>query len=391
METQLINSLLFQAFTAEHNAVTEASRAVSASAPIVAMAQLPPQIDYSPYVHYIRHQGIPGWGCFNYALAACWDIQNERVCPRSPNVSVNRMLWCHTMLTPAIVGQAMEADFRKSGATTAADAVAQWFAKRIDFSTPDGKPCKNGDDYLTSFGVPTEGTEWTDPDGVRWPTEEGDYEASNFRMKGKKTIPVDLNSLRNALIQGPLRIAVPGPPGRPGHFVALVGYDDVQQCFKYLDSAGDRNGGFGYIEYSKLSQKVEGAEFFEFHAPKSVPTATITLQHSFRQDVYLWLRVEDCTYAKRIWPNSHRQDDSRNLSFTVMLPRGFVWPPGSGNRIFLDVYDCGAHTTSGGTIELSVSFCGQEYVTNNPNPVPIGYVTAPTAFHSRELLTLHVP
>ncbi len=385
METQLTNSLLAWAFTAEHSAVIDASREALTFAPNATLAQLPSQIDYTPHVHYLRHQGVPGWGCFAYSLAACWDIQNERACPGSPNVSVNRMLWFHVMRAVSIAGEEMVKEFSESGAIATATAAAAWFAKRIDFYTPDGRPCKSEDDYLTSFGVPTEGTEWTDPDGVRWPTAEGDYEASNFRMKGKNAVPVDVNALRNALTQGPLRIAV------PGHFVALIGYDDVQQRFKYQDSGGDRGGGFGYIEYNRLSQTVKGATLYEFVAPRSVPTVTITLQHSFRQDVYIWLRVEGCTYAKRIWPNSHRQDDSRNLTFTVMLPRGFVWPPSPGNNIFLDVYDCGDHTTSGGSVGLSVSFCGQKYITNQPSPVPIGYVTDLTAFHTRELLTLHVP
>ena len=387
MEPQLVNSLLAKALAAELDAVAEASQEAPISDEDALRDLLPPQIDYSPYVRYIRHQGVPGWGCFAYSMAACWDIQNERVCPNSPNVSVNRMLWFHVMRAAAIAGEDMELEFRQSGATVAASAVAAWFAKRIDFYTPDGKPCKNEDDYLRYFGVPTEGTEWTDPDGVRWPTEEGDYEASNFRLKTKKTVPVDVNSFRNALAQGPLRIAI------PHHFIALVGYDDAQQRFKYLDSGGDRlgGGGFGYIDYSKLAQEVRGGELYEFLAPRSVPTATITLHHSYRQDVYLWLRVEGCAYAKRIWPNSHRQDDSRNLTLTVMLPRGFVWPPGPGNQIYLDVYDCGDRTSNGGAADISASFCGQKYVRYHPNPVSPGHVTAGATFQTRELLTLHVP
>lgn len=387
MNVQIANSLLAQALEEELRRVREASRQATMEIGDAEAGVLPATKDYSPYVRYIRHQGTPGWGCFAYSTVACWDIQNAIVCPGSPNISANRLLWFHVMRAARIAGGTMIKEFVLSGKPAAAAAVGGWFAKRVDFYTPDGRPCKSEDDYLKSFGAPTEGTEWTDPDGVRWPTSEGDYEASNFRLKERTPVPVNLDSFRAALTRGPMRIEI------PQHFVALVGYDDTRQRFKYLDSGGDRSGeaGFRYIAYSEFAKEVRGGESYEFVAPRSVPTATITLHHSFRQDVYVWLRVEGCSYAKRIWPNNHRQDDSRNLTLTIMLPRGFVWPPGPSNRIFLDVYDSGDHTSGGGDVNIEASFCRQRYVRDRPAPVSPGYMTAGVTFPTRQMLTLHVP
>jgi hypothetical protein len=84
--------------------------------------------------------------------------------------------------------------------------------------------------------------------------------------------------------------------------------------------------------------------------PQLVPCARIRFTSEWRQDVHLWIGIEGTNKAKRIWPSGQRQDDSRNLWFTVTLPAGSAWPPSPQNRLFLDVYDAGAHSNAGGDV-----------------------------------------
>ncbi len=301
----------------------------------LALVGLPPQIDYSPYIQYVREQGT--YSCWGHALMACWDIMNEKNSPYSPNLSVNRMIW------------AWEFQFR-------GDPVPCYDGREYKYIDPYA-----GEKYLIDLGCPTEGSELTDTDGVRWPTEEGDYEAPNYKLAALPTpIPVDVNEFKLALIQGPIRVTI----NSATHVVALVGYDDATQKFKYINSYGDKWGdnGFGYIEYSKLTTEVQGADFCKFVPPKSVPSARIKFTHSYRQDVHLWIGVEGRLSAKRIWPNGQRQDNSKNLTLTVTLPRGFVWPPAPGNRLYLDIFDSGGHYETGGDmIDFTAAFCGQVF------------------------------
>jgi hypothetical protein len=304
------------------------------------LAALPSKVDYSSLIPFVRHQGA--YGCGMNAGSACWDIMNEKICPYSPNISVNRQIWAWARILHKF----------EHGDT-------------IDMGVFDyfGVEYKTLDEYLIKFGCPTEGTELTDSDGVRWPTLDGDYEAPNYKMASPPSpVKVDVNEFKMWLAKGPLRVTIWG-----NHFVAVIGYDDVTQRFIFINSWGDQWGdnGFGYVEYSKLNQEVQGAEFFTFVPSKSVPSARIKFTHSYRQDIYLWIGVEGRPYAKRIWPNEQRQDGSKNLTLTVTLPRGFIWPPEPGNRLYLDVFDSGGRYETGGEmIEFIAAFCGQTFKCN---------------------------
>jgi hypothetical protein len=288
---------------------------------------IPSSVDYSPFICFVRNQGA--WGCFANAQAACWDIQNERKFPYSPNISVNRILWAFTFEV-----------IRKE-------------------TIPFGNQTANTvDDYLKNFGSPTEGTELTNSDALQWPTTAGDLECPHFKLAVHSTpIQVTLEQLKISLAEkGPLRIGVWG-----NHFVALVGYDDATQKFKFINSWGDDWGdnGFWYIDYAKLNQEVDSAEFYDFSI-QPMPTARIAFNSNHRQDVYMWLGVENQNKAKRIWPNGQRQDNSKNLNITVTLPDGFQWPPKQGNRLYLDVYASGITYSYGGQmIEFTAAFNGQ--------------------------------
>lgn len=379
----------------------------SAAAPVIwteaDLLALPRKVDYTPLIPFVRNQGA--WGCGMYSLAACWDICNNLVCPNSPNVSVNRHLWLqiaqlrvdqvvnliqHLNLQPANVSAAIWYDvFGVSGGYLE-------FAKFV--TSPYGESYTRSLGYQMNVGSPTEGSELTNSDAVQWPTLEGDYELYNYRIRGVMPVKVDVNEFRKALTyaHAPLRVTVWG-----NHFVAFIGYDDDTQRFKFINSWGDSwddgryqaKDGYGYIPYNKLIENVQGADFYEFVTPHSVPTATIHLRSNYRQDVYIWLGVEGKPYTKRIWPDGQRQDDSHNLTITVTLPRGFRWPPVPGNRLYLNVFDSGEHSNGGGAIDFTAAFCEEVYVRHHPQPVPVGttVVVAPVSFNTRELTTVYLP
>ncbi len=375
------------------------SRSANLAYTTLAALPFPLSVDHSVHISYVREQGA--YGCGLNAAAACWDILFTKYCWPNfhPNVSVNRMLWA-------------------------------WRWPLMCF--PEDKPCSQRspgkipgfwgfeyealDDYLHNFGCATEGTEPSNSDGIQWPTDEGNYECFNYRLdrhpmavapKYVYDAKVDLNELKYWLNGGPVRVGVWG-----NHFVTLVGYDDNTARFKFINSWGDRwhhlgaDDGFGFIDYSKLNQEIDSAQVYQLQPPKSIPCARIRFKSQYRQDVHLWLGFEGKSAVRRIWPTGQRQDKSWNLSLIVALPRGFSWPPSTQNRVFLDVYDTGAHSNAGGTIEeFTVGFCGQYHycadITHGPANnigVPAGHQPTggvqwitPKSFKAGEMLRLTVP
>lgn len=288
---------------------------------------LPSKVDYSYLITFVRDQG--GYGCGMYSQTACWDIMNEMMCPYSPNISVNRQLWAWAFILHFKI-----------------------------VSDPNGKQYSKMEDYIKGFGCPTEGSELTNSDAVQWPVEEGNLEAPLYRLDTITPVSVDVQEFKKWLVKGPLRVAVWG-----NHFVAFVGYDEVTKKFKYINSWGDQWGenGFGYMDYSALNKEVQGAEFYTFIPPKSVPAVRIRLtQEEGRQNVHMWLGIEGTPPAKKIWPSGQRQDINRKLEYTVMIPRGFIWPPGPTNRLYLEILDTGGYYETGGKIEeFTAAFGGQ--------------------------------
>jgi hypothetical protein len=226
------------------------------------------------------------------------------------------------------------------------------------------------DEYLNGFGCPSEGTELTNSDGVQWPTDAGNAECPNYRLdRHPQAVPpnfhrdvkVDLNELKYWLNGGPVRVGI-WP--NLGHFVTLVGYDDQAQRLKFVNSWGDRWGenGFGYVDYARLNQEIFSAQVYQYvPPPPNVPCARVRFTSQWRQDVHLWIGVEGTNQIKRIWPSGQRQDDSWNLWLTVTMPLGFVWPPSPQHRLFLDVYDAGAHSNAGGAIQEFSAHCNNEH------------------------------
>lgn len=374
----------------EVNLMADASRRAILSHTHVRPLNLPSVVDHSLHLKFIRDQGA--FACGLNAAAACWDILLSKYCAPyiHPNISVNRMIWawawtlrcwpenlpCNQRTTMPIPG------LPGSGNT--------------NYQTLD--------EYLHFAGCPTEGTELTNSDAVQWPTDDGNAECPNFRLDRHpeavapnfhRDVQVNLNELKYWLNGGPVRVGIWG-----NHFVTLVGYNDTEQRFKFINSWGDNWGdnGFGYVAYSNINQELDSAQVYQYVPPQAVPCARIRFTSQWRQDVNLWLGVEGTQQVKRIWPSGQRQDSSKNLWFTVKLPTGFVWPPSPQNRIFLDVYDSGSHSHAGGAIqEFSVHYGDQHRFCNeilqgipDPDNHSSDSGVVPRLFTPRQLLHLTI-
>jgi hypothetical protein len=334
----------------------------------------PNAVDLSGHLRYVRTQG--GAGCWGYSMLAVWDIMNEMACPYSPNLSMRIWMMLHRR--------------------------RELWEKQGGLFTPDGRFHKMSNPewgFLQSFGNTTEGTEptlytypsfW--PDGG-W-SAEGIDEAANYRLATEpKPIDITSTSFIQQLASGhPIRLSLRYPAGE-GHFVAVVGYDQTMQTFKYVNSIGDKWGtsGFAAYTFAEINAKKAGdvtfgsAEIVDIHPPKPVPAARIRFTHSNRSNVHLSLGVEESPHPPRkFWPHGW-DDNSANLSLTVRLPSEFIWPPSPDNRLVLDLYDSGQYSNTGGSlVEFTAAFGG--------HIVPCSSLAAgPVTFKPREHQCFQIP
>jgi hypothetical protein len=278
-----------------------------------------------------------------------------------------------------------------------------WVKNQADqsgtYETPDGRfhNLTNGPEFgfFQSFGNSTEGTEPTVP-LERWTgnhTEEGCNEAYNYRLADlPKTIPISSQKFREELDKkNPIRLSA------GVHVVALVGYDEIQKNFTYVDSANyaDRTG-YGTLTFADIDNKKAGpigeitsAETWTIKPPKPVPTALIWIKHNVsRMNLTLWLSAEGSPHpAKKIWPAMEWPEENRlELNFKVRLPSELIWPPSISNRVVLDLYDSGI--TKGGdggsVVEFKAAFGAHIIDCNDLNNGPI-------TFKSGEHKRLYLP
>ncbi len=311
---------------------------------------VPEKVDLSQHLRFVRKQG--GYGCWGYATLAVWDIMNEMACPFSPNLSLN--LWLYTY---RITWQCKKTD--PFGLGCVKDHIVSPDGRRYNlaFTIVDkqGKmkiihSLERG--FFQDHGCPTEGTDLT-RSYCTWHSEAVN-EAQNFRLADSpKRIIVNSNSFTKWLAAGyPIRAYI------PSHVIAIVGYDQENKKFKYVDTKGDKEGAGGYFWYTfdeiNSGKVVEDAEILKIIPPRPVPAVRIRFTHTNRLNVSLWLSAEDGPFKKRIWPTFQHYDwdeNSANLHFTVRLPSEFIWPPSSKNRLVLDLHDTAEFSSSGGKLE----------------------------------------
>lgn len=329
-------------------------------------------IDMTRNLTYIRTQG--GQGCWGYATLAVWDVLNVLHSPNPPNLSMNLWLMLHERR------DLWEKDKR----------MRSMDGRYHKMTNPEWG-------FFQSFGITTEGTE-PHIAGTRftgWFTEEGVNEAANYKLKGNP-IEVDISTWA---FKTQLNILQPIRLEAGGHVVAILGYDDANQTFTFVDCAGDQahDGGFGTFTFAEIDAKktkwlgdIHHAYTIEIITPRPVPIAEIWVEHAVtRMNVNLWISAEGSPRPKRkLWPPYELTfDDSRTLHYRVRLPSEFIWPPSDGNRVVLDLYDSNfiQRGAGGGTVRALKAAFGYHVFESQ------SVLAGPIAFSAYEHRTLTVP
>jgi hypothetical protein len=360
----------------------------------------PDNVDLSKHLRYIQSQPYGGGGCWGYSGLMCWDIMNEMASPFSPNLSCKLWLNLHS----------------RRDLWEEKDGI--WIPPPPKY-TYHKVVSKIGPEYwlFESFGNITEGTEmafgvypYFGPyPRIDWHLQ-GLLEAGNYKLRSAPHyIEEDSHdSFIGLLATGyPISISL-GPPVGVGHVVTIVGYDTDSGTFRFVNPWGDKWGSKGFstftfeeIDNNRIKSiadfkdwKIDGASVFDIIPPKQVPVALISFHHDFlRSNVTLWLSVEHNGrryIQRRIWFRNV-PDNSRNLSYTVRLPRELIWPPSSENSLVLDLYDSsdivppwGKPTPVGEITEFAAAFKGEIIKSSDLNNGPI-------RFKQQGHLVLHIP
>ena len=327
---------------------------------------VPSNVDLSRHLRYIQSQPAGGGGCWGYSALMCWDIMNEMASPFSPNLSCKLWLTFH---------------WRRD----------LWEGKDGIWIPPPPKytyhkvESKIGPEYwlFKSFGNITEGTEmafgvytyYGPYPHIDWHLQ-GLLEAGNYKLRSAPhhVEEISPDCFIGLLARGyPISIGLNLNPD-VGHVVAVVGYDSDSRTFKFVNPWGDTwgEGGFSTFTFEEIANnkiesvadfkdwKISDASTFDIIPPKPVPVARISFRHkSARSRVILWLSVEDQNGARfiqrRIWFRKPT-DGCRNLSYTVRLPREFIWPPSKWNRLVLDLYDIGGFSPIGKVVHSALDY-----------------------------------
>jgi hypothetical protein len=334
----------------------------------------PDSVDLFKYLRFKRWQeGGECWACSQHAV---WDIMNEMASPFSPNLSMRHqvgLLVLRALLEP------------EGG-----------------LFSPDGRFHTEKDFFLT-FGNPTEGTE---PFLSAYPFQlgtdlgwsvEGLNEANNYLRKSEmRGVEISSQNFIKLLNSGkPIVLGISAPTW--GHSIALIGYHKKSRTFKILNSWGEDwgNNGFGTFKFEEIDEKkglfdgteveIDSAEIFDIYPPKPVPAARISISHTNRSNVLLWLSVEDSPLRRNsIWSRTW-DEHIQNIDFTVRLPSEFIWPPSQNNRLILDLYDTAKFSDTGGKLtEFVVAFGGHIVECSELSDGPI-------EFKARQHLTFHIP
>ena len=292
---------------------------------------LPPRVDYSNYITLTRTQGSFG-GCFLYAALYVIDIIKEMEHPYTPDLSYR---------------------------------YAQYYYddKKVDQKI-----------VHTQYGSCPEAILHTDYDALVWvtghyddsqcpqPTPPVDAWAKRYRIADTSPyITPTVNSLKALLIEhGPLWGM--GTISNLEHCFAIIGYDDSQHAFRFINSWGDQwNGdGQGTIPYAQLGQMVSAVTYFTNMPSRRLGTsdaytARIRISHQkSRNELTVSVGVGgQKPYVVWDRPNEGPLvDTSRNLSIDVPLPRyaNKYWPPSQSNLWYVQVTD-GSQNGKGAKVE----------------------------------------
>lgn len=319
-------------------------------------AVLPPKLDYSADINFTRNQqqanGV-GYGCMTYALLHIVDILKDWEHPYSPAVSWRYAEWywwdCYQRNGYGSVPFSALADqgFAFEGSCqTNWDTEFQWVEAPVSDSLRQQwhEPSQSHKEEAILNRV------WIRPDSNWIAVKPGNPSPSVHEIKHF------------------LRIYGPVWCGGAGHAKAIVGYDDVKQEFKILDSyvhdeASDGGRNITYIPYDYVHPAGAITAFSEVInipneqrlADRYAHTARIRINENWRGTYTVSIGVEG-RQPLVVWTTRGRGKNniehnalpyetplemSRLLAIDVPLPdyAAECWPPNASHRWFLRVED----------------------------------------------------
>lgn len=292
--------------------------------------------DYSPYVTFQGNQDGFG-GCIGRSMVHIMNIMKEREIPYTPDVS---FWYLHSRQEELADGGALN-----TKAVLADNGLAPEASAPSDYDKMVIKTNSEGNNYADFSQMPG-------PNG--WTNTIAKY----YRMLESDPFEPTISNIRYALVNyGPVLVGgnivqIQGPNPAEGHAVTIVGYDDITQEVKILNSWGDTwgptNNGYFTVKYSDLASNFDYARFYMI-----IPVDRIGSTQDYSARIHIETGATSRNKLKvtfglddnspfTVWdtPNETMlEDKSKTLKLDVPLPIYAVdhWPPKAGTNWYVEV------------------------------------------------------
>jgi hypothetical protein len=302
-------------------------------------------IDYSPYVTFQGNQDGVG-GCIGRSMIHVINILKEREHPYTPDMS---FWYLHARQEQLAAGGPPDTKYvlEHNGICSEASFPSDYDkAKKVT----DAKGKISYD--FSALQQPSYGT---------------NLEAAMYKMRESAPYDPTAANIRHLLKTfGPLTAGGPltliqGPNPKENHCITIVGYDDLTQTIKCLNSWGDtwENNGYFTVPYDKLAEN-----FFYVKYYTNIPSDRTGTSHAYtarihvstggksRNKLIVKVGVTGKTPAT-VWDTPNETlwvDDSKTLNIDVPLPDYAKnhWPPAPTSRWFVEI----TNTSTWDTAEL---------------------------------------
>jgi hypothetical protein len=287
---------------------------------VLQQVQLPPVVDYSKYVTFVRNQAGFG-GCGSYASIAILDILQEREYPYAPDASFYFNSWVYNTKN---INQL--------------EVIKQYG------SAPEAIYPTNYDIYPQQPPAPS----------IAVLNNAQLYKIASYSdVVSNPTV----DQLKRMLVRhGPVFAAGDTPDGAEHeHVFTIIGYDDNAQAFTVLNSFGDQWGANGMMKMpygSVVAQpaygttpRVDWVRWVENKASSRLEpfTARIHVDHNIaRNNLIIRIGVDGQA------PMTQGIDSSKGLTFDFPLPAYAAqhWPPNGTNKWYVEVQDVSGRPAS---------------------------------------------
>lgn len=302
--------------------------------------------DYSPYLTFTGNQDGRG-GCIGRSIIHVMNILKEMEHPYTPDLS---FWYLHARQEELAAGGAIDtaAVMKDNGICTEASL--------------------NSDYDKTVIKTNAQGKKYGDYSDLQQPTAAHHAEAALYKAiyhdsvvnPTADNVKTLLNSFGPIVMGGDLTY-IQGPNPAQGHAVTAIGYDDLTQTIKFLNSWGDTWGdtgdGFFTMPYNKVAENFDWAK-----AITNLPSDRTGTDHAYSARIHIETNSntrnkltvsvgKEGNTPLTVWdsPNETKfVDDSKTLLIDVPLPSYAknAWPPSNENRWFVQVTNDAVSSTA---------------------------------------------